>query len=96
MTIIFFIEMTSHNKLAPIVELASTSNGERPLPKFHKEIVAQVLKNVEDYPTIVVSVAGLFRSGKSFLVNLMITFLQHLIKVSDILLSDIQGPFYPN
>ena len=36
------------------------------------------MKGVEDYPAMVVSITGAHRSGKSFLMNLMVTYLQYL------------------
>ena len=51
---------------------------------FHPERLAAVMYGMEKYPALVVSITGVFRSGKSFLVNLMITYLQYLSEnVSD-------------
>lgn len=73
----------SDSKVVPIVDLTpqGSGTGMTRLSQFYKDNFVAVLKRVEEYPTIVVSVTGLFRSGKSFLVNLMITFLEHLQKV---------------
>ena len=44
---------------------------------FHHENMAVALKGCEDIPVLVASVTGVFRSGKSFLLNLMVTYLEH-------------------
>ena len=46
--------------------------------KFHEESLSSALYGFEEYRLLIVSVTGVFRSGKSFLMNLMVTFLQHL------------------
>lgn len=68
--------MTSPSKMLPIVEF----NGDKAV--FNDHHIEAVLKSVKELPVIVVSVAGLFRSGKSCLINLMVTYLRHLQNVS--------------
>ena len=46
--------------------------------KFNVGKLEAIMKGVEDYPAIIVSITGDYRSGKSFLMNLMVTYLQYL------------------
>ena len=46
--------------------------------KFNVGKLEAIMKGVEDHPAIVVSITGDYRSGKSFLMNLMVTYLQYL------------------
>ena len=60
----------------PIVSfLPGDDNVEKAV--FHHENLAVALKGCEDIPVLVASVTGVFRSGKSFLLNLMVTYLEH-------------------
>ena len=51
-------------------------------PTLYVDAVKAVLREVEDLPLLVVSVTGEFRSGKSFLLNLMTIYLDLREKVS--------------
>ena len=44
---------------------------------FHHENLAVALKGCEDIPVFVASVTGENRSGKSYLLNMMVTYLEH-------------------
>ena len=46
--------------------------------EFNVGKLEAMMKGVEDYPAMVVSITGAYRSGKSFLMNLMVTYLQYL------------------
>lgn len=65
-----------------IVEFAKKSkqkDGEN-LASFHLDVLNDIMKGTEDLPALVVSITGVYRSGKSFLLNLMLTYLSHLSK----------------
>ena len=51
------------------------------IPKLYLDVFKDVLKGVEDLPLLVVSVTGEFRSGKSFLLNLLTIYLELREKV---------------
>ena len=46
--------------------------------KFFVDNLAQTLAPCGDLPVKVISLTGVFRSGKSFLLNIIVTYLQHL------------------
>ena len=52
--------------------------------KFFDDELRRTLCECMDTPVMVVSVTGVFRSGKSFLLNLMVTYLRHLSKTVSI------------
>lgn len=50
------------------------------LATFDAEKLLKLLGGCEDLPVIVVSITGVFRSGKSFLLNLLVTYLEYVSK----------------
>ena len=56
--------------------------GGKPVVEFQHEVLSDALISCRDKPVVVICVTGEFRSGKSFLLNLLVTFLNHLSKVS--------------
>ena len=50
-------------------------------------------RGTQDLPTIIVSIGGVARSGKSFLLNLMVNYLQYVEKVG-VILSGILKPCF--
>ena len=72
--------ITGESEIVQIVEFAKKSkqkDGEN-LASFHLDVLKDIMKGTEDLPALVVSITGVFRSGKSFLLNLMLTYLSHL------------------
>jgi len=53
-------------------------------PKIDKDALAAILEDVDNLPLIIVSMIGVARVGKSFLLNLYMNYLNHLEKVSTI------------
>ena len=76
------VNMLSGSNIEQIVEFAKKSkkkkSDDNSLAKFHVRKLEAIMKGVEDYPALVVSITGVYRSGKSFLINLMITYLRYL------------------
>ena len=50
-------------------------------PQFDVASLDEVLAGLEEFPVLIVTISGQFRSGKSFLMNLMATYLEHLQNV---------------
>ena len=50
-------------------------------------------RGTQELPTIIVSIGGVARSGKSFLLNLMVNYLQYVEKVG-VILSGILKPYF--
>lgn len=64
----------------PIAELPD--GGEIQTPKFHTEAFRRVFEGVpSDMPLLSIAITGMMRSGKSFLLNLMVTYLEYLLEV---------------
>ena len=55
---------------------------EKPVAVFNNKALDEALEGFENVPILVICVTGEFRSGKSFLLNLLVTYLNHLNKVS--------------
>ena len=77
------VNMLSGSNIEQIVEFAKKSKKKKSddnnsLAKFNVRKLEAIIKGVEDYPALVVSITGVYRSGKSFLINLMITYLRYL------------------
>ena len=49
--------------------------------RLHSEVLERSLQDVGSHPLLVVSISGVFRSGKSFLLNLMLSYLNSMSKV---------------
>ena len=56
--------------------MKATLNGEA------FEQVIQTRPEIKDLPTIVISIGGVTRSGKSFLLNLLVNYMTHIEKVN--------------
>lgn len=69
-------------KAVQLVEFEEGTNN----PIFFPDRLQRTLKNVEHLPLIVYSIAGMARTGKSFMMNLFVCFLTHVEKVSYFLL----------
>ena len=76
------VSVLSGSNIEQIVEFAKKSkkkkSDDNSLAKFNVGKLEAIMKGVEDYPALVVSITGVYRSGKSFLINLMITYLRYL------------------
>ena len=55
--------------------------SERPVLNFNAVRSIINSRGTQDLPTIIVSIGGVIRSGKSFLLNLMVNYLQYVEKV---------------
>ena len=65
-----------YSETVKIVELPKVRENDTNLsPHLHIDRLEQLLSGVLDHPVLVVSITGEFRSGKSFLLNLMTTYL---------------------
>ena len=64
-----------------IIQFERDTEG-KPIVTFDHDVLATALRGCEKKPVLVICVTGEFRSGKSFLLNLLVTFLNHLSKVS--------------
>jgi len=62
-----------------VVEIVTFESGQ---PQIKEKELHKVLKKVGNLPLVIVSMIGIARSGKSFLLNLYINYLTYLEKVS--------------
>lgn len=65
-----------------LVEFEEGTNN----PVFFPDQLKITLKDVEDLPLIVYSIAGMARTGKSFMMNLFVCYLTYVEKVSTFLM----------
>jgi len=72
----------SHN----VVDIVTFDSGR---PQINEKALYNVLKKVETLPLVIVSMIGVARSGKSFLLNLYINYLTYLELVGYSLVIDI-------
>ena len=73
------------NGASTIVEFSRDEATNKPSVRFYPERVAEILNsvpNARDKPIMLQAVAGAFRTGKSFLLNLHVSYLEHQKKVS--------------
>lgn len=69
-----------------IVHLPLIANGqfEPTPPKLYADRVARILKQVDADRVLLVSISGVYRSGKSFLLNLLLMYLKYYAQVSSL------------
>ena len=82
----FFLQIkqaVGYTKVEQIVDFAKNSQtkaADGSLANFYPGVLQKILLTPRCDKALVVSITGVFRSGKSFLLNLMITYLNHLNK----------------
>ena len=82
-----FKQAVGYTKVEQIVQFAekSQSKSDGSLATFYPGAMEKILLAPKCDRALVVSITGVFRSGKSFLLNLMITYLNHLSKYVSLL-----------
>ena len=73
------LQQKTMGEAVKIVDLDTPSGR----PSLNLPVVKRIInkKGTQDLPAIIVSVGGVARSGKSFLLNLMVNYLQYVEKV---------------
>ena len=83
MKILKYFQKEVYSSTVKIVSLPDVSDPNHSIkPKFDHDSLHEALDEVENFPVMVVSISGEFRSGKSFFLNLMTTYLDCLQQVS--------------
>lgn len=77
------LDWLSDAKPVQLIQLPNEQGADN--ATFFVQQLADILKNgdAENLPVYIVSITGVFRSGKSFAVNLMKTYLDYYIKVNN-------------
>ena len=69
------------SRTARLIDFKKDGSGKQ-IVRLHENVLEAVFKNERHLSVLLLSITGAFRSGKSFLMNLVAMYLEHIEKVS--------------